>query len=287
MERDLNAPIILSSLSFYDQEEGAIIERLHNLHQIEEVRLPASNRYFECSFALADYTHPQQNLYQYKLEGLDIDWNYLGTQNEIRFNNLPAGNYTLRIRGADRNLNVSSSEFSLPIKVAQYFYRQGWILLLVLRLISLVIYFVHRLTLRQAINMERFRTKISSDLHDDVGGLLSGLAMQTELLQYTAKESDKPKLKRISEMSRNAMAQMRDVIWATDARKDKFEDLLIRMKEYAAEILFPREITCDFDVVNINREKKIPVQIRQNLYLISNFYYQHYSWEESYSLLGS
>ncbi|NND06290.1 MAG: hypothetical protein HKN87_07910 [Saprospiraceae bacterium] len=268
LERDLNAPIILSSLSYYDQEEGAIIERLHNLHQIEEVRLPASNRYFECSFALADYTHPKQNQYQYKLEGLDIDWNYLGTQNEIRFNNLPAGNYTLQIRGADRNLNVSSSEFSIPIKVEQYFYRKGWFLLLVLSLISLVIYFVHRLTLRQAINMERFRTKISSDLHDDVGGLLSGLAMQTELLQYTAKDSDKPKLKRISEMSRNAMAQMRDVIWATDARKDKFEDLLIRMKEYAAEILFPREITCDFNVVNINREKKIPVQIRQNLYLI-------------------
>ncbi len=54
--------------------------------------------------------------------------------------------------------------------------------------------------------MERLRTKISSDLHDDVGGLLSGLAMQTELLEYTAAEKDKPKLKRISDMSRNPMA---------------------------------------------------------------------------------
>jgi len=69
-------------------------------------------------------------------------------------------------------------------------------------------------------------------------------------------------------MSRNAMAQMRDVIWATDARKDRFEDLLVRMKEHAAEILFAKGISCYFNVRNINVEKKIPVQIRQNLYLI-------------------
>ncbi len=268
LERDLDVPILLSELSYYDKIEKAIVEQRVNLQNIDRVILPASNRFFQCVFALADYTYPNLNQYQYMLEGLDIGWNNLGTVNELRFNNLPSGNYTLRIRGADRNGNLSKQEFTLGITVQDFFYRQEWFLILAFCLILATVYLFHRIRLQQAIKMERLRTKISSDLHDDVGGLLSGLAMQTELLEYTAKESDKPKLKRISEMSRNAMAQMRDVIWATDARKDRFEDLLVRMKEHAAEILFPKGISCYFKVHNINLERRIAVQVRQNLYLI-------------------
>lgn len=268
LERNLDAPILLSELSYYDKIEGAIIEHVHNLQEIREIELPASNRYFQCKFALADYAYPDLNQYQYMLEGLDREWNWLGAQNEIRLNNLPAGLYTLMIKGADRNLNVSENVFAMQIKVNQFFYRKSWFVILCVSLLLFSIYLFHRVKVRQVINMERLRTKISSDLHDDVGGLLSGLAMQTELLQYTASDRDKPKLRRISEMSRNAMAQMRDVIWATDARKDRFEDLLIRMKEYASEILFSGDITFDFDIKGIVLEKKLPVPVRQNLYLI-------------------
>lgn len=268
LERNVNAPILLSTIAYYDQEEGAIVERKLNIQDLGTVDLPASNRYFECKFVLADFTYPKLNQFLYKLEGQDIDWNHLHNQNEVRFNNLPAGKYTLRIRGADRNGNISNQEFSLDLHVGDFFYRQSWFLLLCVSLILFSIYAFHRIKLQQAIKMERLRTKISSDLHDDVGGLLSGLAMQTELLELTAKDQDKPKLKRISEMSRNAMAQMRDVIWATDARKDRFEDLVLRMKEHSAEILFPKGISCYFNVKNINVDKRIPVQIRQNLYLI-------------------
>ncbi|NND33283.1 MAG: hypothetical protein HKN76_11895 [Saprospiraceae bacterium] len=268
LERNLDAPILLSELSYYDKIQGGIVDHLHNLQEVKEVVLPASNRYFHCTVALADYAYPQENQFKYKLEGRDIDWTWIGTQNEIRFNNLPSGNYVLRIIGADRNLNVSNREFALPIKVNQYFYKKSWFIVMCVSLVLLTIYLFHRISLKQVIEMERLRTKISSDLHDDVGGLLSGLAMQTELLEYTASEKDKPKLKRISDMSRNAMAQMRDVIWATDARKDRFEDLLVRMKEHAAEMLFSGGISYQFHVKGILPDKKLPVQVRQNLYLI-------------------
>ena len=268
LERDLDAPILLSEMSYYDKEEDAIVQHLHNLQGLKEVRLAASNRYFRCRFAMADYAYPEENRFMYQLEGRDVEWTQIGSQTELTFNNLAAGDYILRIVGVDRNLNQSSATFEMPIKVEEYFYRKSWFLAGCIFFVLLAIYLFHRIKLQQAINMERLRTKISSDLHDDVGGVLSGLAMQTELLEYSAKEQDKPKLKRISDMSRNAMAQMRDVIWATDARKDKFDDLLIRMKEFAAEMLFPKRIQCTFQVANIYTDKKIPVQVRQNLYLI-------------------
>ncbi|MBX2815300.1 MAG: hypothetical protein KTR24_04870 [Saprospiraceae bacterium] len=268
LDADSHAPVLLSELSYYDREQEKVVHLTHNLQNIGVIELPARNRFLQCEFSLADYTYPELHRYRYQLEGADDDWHYLGQQNEVRFDDLGPGSYTLVVQGIDRNGNVSSQALQLPIKVDTFFYRKWWFVLICLGLLSLVAYLVHMIRVQQVIRLERLRTKISSDLHDDVGGLLSGLAMQTELLEYSAKEKDKPKLKRISDLSRSAMAQMRDVIWATDARKDHFEDLLERMKEYAAEILFSRGIEFYFHVENINTEKKIPVHIRQNLYLI-------------------
>ena len=268
LERNLDQPIILTELSFFDKSSGQIVTKYSGLHQIQTVNLPATNRYFHCAFSLADYRYPEDNQFMYKLEGRDLDFNYLGSQNEIRLNNLPSGKYKLIIRGADRNGNQSSQELNLALTIGDFFYRQTWFIVFCLLLIISAVYLYLRVKLRQAIKMERLRTKISSDLHDDVGGLLSGLAMQTELLEITANPTDKPKLHRISDMSRNAMAKMRDVIWATDARNDTFGDLIIRMKEHAAEMLFPKGISCNFYIHHINEDKKIPVNIRQNLYLI-------------------
>ncbi len=122
--------------------------------------------------------------------------------------------------------------------------------------------------LQQALKIERMRVQISSDLHDDVGTLLAGLAMQSEALELTAQEKDKSKLKRISEISRNAMAHMRDTVWAIDARKDKLENLLDRMREHAEETLTPRDIRFDMQVDNLSLKQNLSTNIRQNLYLI-------------------
>ncbi len=268
LETDIDAPVLLSELSYFDRSTESVVILEHNLQNLKEIKLPADYRYLHCTFTLADLAFPEESQYRYKVEGLDEDWTYLSKVNELRFNDLAAGNYRLVVEGIDRNGNISGKAMFLDIEVDSFFFQKAWFIAICLGFISIFVYLIHQFRLQQAIRLERLRTKISSDLHDDVGGLLSGLAMQTELLEYSANEKDRIKLQRISEMSRNAMAQMRDVIWATDARKDRFEDLLERMKEYAAEILFPRAIDFYFTVTNINREKKIPVHIRQNIYLI-------------------
>ena len=122
--------------------------------------------------------------------------------------------------------------------------------------------------MQQALKIERMRVQISSDLHDDVGTLLAGLAMQSEALELTASEKDKGKLRRISEISRHAMGHMRDTVWAIDARKDKMENLLDRMREHAEETLSPRDFLFDIQTDNISLKQNLSTHIRQNLYLI-------------------
>jgi signal transduction histidine kinase len=94
---------------------------------------------------------------------------------------------------------------------------------------------------------ESFRNQVSSDLHDDVGTLLSGLAMQSEMVNITSTDIEQKKaLSEISLMSREAMETMRDIVWAIDSRKDKYENLIDRMRAFAEKNLHLKNIKHTF-----------------------------------------
>jgi signal transduction histidine kinase len=178
------------------------------------------------------------------------------------------GDYTFRVQGSNSRGIWSEHIAELNITVLAPWWRTWWACsIYTLALVGLIYAWIQHL-LQEAIKMERLRVKISSDLHDEVGTLLSGLAMQTEVLELTARTEDKNKLHRIAELSRSAMLNMRDTVWAIDARKDKFENLLDRMREHAEETLTPRNFRFDMAVEGLDLKKSIPVDVRQNLYLI-------------------
>ena len=116
--------------------------------------------------------------------------------------------------------------------------------------------------------LESIRTRISSDLHDDVGSILSGLAMQSQMIALTAQEHQKGPLIEISDMSHEAMDRMRDTVWAIDSRKDKYENLIDRMRAFAEKNLNLKQITHDFEVTVDDARRFIDPQKRQNIYLI-------------------
>jgi signal transduction histidine kinase len=121
----------------------------------------------------------------------------------------------------------------------------------------------------QQLKMERIRTQLASNIHDEVSGLLAGIALQSDVLQWDITEpSIIEKLQVVAEVSRKAMSKLHDVIWSADARRDHVEDLLIRMQEHANDVLTPLNITYEIKAFNLNRQALIPVQIRPDLYFI-------------------
>ncbi|MFK7933326.1 MAG: sensor histidine kinase, partial [Saprospiraceae bacterium] len=157
----------------------------------------------------------------------------------------------------------------LKIIVQQVFYKKWWFIILCSLAITALVFGIERYRSQQKLKVEKLRTKISSDLHDEVSGLLSGIAMQTDILQMTtADEKSKKRLQKMGVVSRSAMSRMSDVIWSIDSRKDHFEDLLHRMHGHAEELLTPLQIPYNFQLENLNRQKKLPVELRQNLYFI-------------------
>ncbi len=264
-----NPPIALSKIVRYNSWKDTIRTTYAGLAERSNLVLSPYDEYFEVHFMLPDFVLPQRNQFKFYLEGLDNQWTFLRNTPYIRFNGLPAGRYTLHVLAADPNGNWGEEALTLDLRVKQVFYKQLWFLLLLLLLFGTGVYFFSLVRLRQKLRVERLRTRLSSDLHDEVSGLLSSIAMQSDVLQMmTDDDRIKGKLGNIAEVSRKAMTKMSDVIWSIDSRKDRVEDLLQRMHEHADDVLLPLNIRYRIHVGAIDRQRRMPVDIRQELFFM-------------------
>ncbi|NUO01180.1 MAG: hypothetical protein HUU01_11255, partial [Saprospiraceae bacterium] len=127
------APVLLSELTFFDQDGKSRLTNSHFQGTVKSgnlisplVQLHPNNRFLRLKFALSDFRNPGKNLYAYRIDGLDKEWNYLGTNGELTINYLPTGRHILRIKGADRHGNWSPHELTVPIEVLQHWYYRWW-----------------------------------------------------------------------------------------------------------------------------------------------------------------
>jgi signal transduction histidine kinase len=261
--------VVFTKLTRFDTQKDTLITCYNCLTSNQPITIYPSDSYFQINFMLPQFANPSKNQFLVKLEGYENKWTRLDNTPFIRYSRLPPGNYTLLVRGADPNGNWSRQEARLPIEVKRTFFQTPWFYLILIGVAIFTAYVVSRYQLEQKLEVERFRIRLSNDLHDELSGLLSGIAMQTDMLQMSSQDSTlNARLRHIGEVSRKAMSKMNDVIWSIDSRKDRLEDLIKRMHEHADDILLPLGIQYFFNIKRLELQQRIPPTIRQELYLI-------------------
>ncbi len=263
-----NPPLQLTHWSQFAQQSKQLEQEDLRFFEKDTLIIKPNVSYFQVNWTLPNYLKPDKNQYYTLLEGLEEDWTYIGNQPSIRYNRLPVGEYTLHIKGADSRGNWSSSQLSIPIHVKPYFYNTMWFFVLCMIAITSIIFLIFQYRWQQLLKMERMRLQISSNLHDEVGSMLSGLAMQAEIMEMNAQAKDKAGLRYLTDISRQAVSKMRDLVWSIDTRRSKVKDLVERMREHAEEMLIPKEISFQFQTSNLPHEKTLQIDTRQQLQLI-------------------
>ena len=69
----------------------------------KEITLNGDGNYFEFEMAALSYRRPEENQYQYMLEGVDKEWYNAGNKRSGRYSGLSHGTYTLRVRGSNND----------------------------------------------------------------------------------------------------------------------------------------------------------------------------------------
>jgi signal transduction histidine kinase len=122
---------------------------------------------------------------------------------------------------------------------------------------------------RQRQREVALRQRLAADLHDDVGSLLTQVALEGALLRH--EQPTAPQLLRVNRLvtaSQQAVRQLRDVVWSVDAQNDSFSALLDRLRDHAHEVLSLAEVEVDFFADPALTGEPLSLEARQALYLI-------------------
>ncbi len=92
----------------------------------EHITLRHNQNTFSFQFAALEYTASERNQYAYKLEGFQEDWVQNGTSNFASFTNVPPGEYTFRVKGANNDGVWNEEGASLGITILPPWWKTWW-----------------------------------------------------------------------------------------------------------------------------------------------------------------
>lgn len=189
--------------------------------------------------------------YQFQLEGADSTWSEPTDQRSVTYASLSPGSYRFMLRAIAADGQLSTAPATVAFTIHPPFWRRWWFLAFVSTVVAGVLYTTHRYRLARLLDVERVRTRIATDLHDDLGANLSQIAILSEVAQaqvaadYPAVRSP---LSRIASLSRESVDAMSEIVWAIDPHRDHFTDLATRIRRLANELLPPRGIQLRFRI---------------------------------------
>jgi len=217
---------------------------------------------------VAPFERDSELSYHYRLIGYDTTWVNNKSNREVHFTNLDNGTYTFEVKAKSSEGKWTQTITRQEFEILAPWYKKWWSYLLFSLLVFSVFYGIYRYRIFQITKYERLRTKISSDLHDDVGTLLSSLAMQSDVLGMDAPPEKVSRFEKFSSLSREAMDRMRDTVWAIDSSKDNMVSLVDRMSDYISDMYDDSRMQIKFHHQKSSLKDKIAPDIRQNVYLI-------------------
>ncbi len=209
--------------------------------------------------------------YQYKLEGIDSDWSTATDQRTINYANLAPGKYRFLVRAVNEVGMTSEVPAQIDFRVLPPIYFRWWFVAIVISLLVFSAYILYRFRLRRLLEIERIRTRIATDLHDDVGASASLIAMFSEVARQQVARSDAKafdSLASIAEVARDLIDSTSDIVWAVNPHKDHFSELVKRMRRLATEALGSREVLLKFNAPNNDYDFPFGADARREIFFI-------------------
>lgn len=260
--------IALTRFSKIDRD-GVTIDSIFNLQSLTNAVIAPGDKFFSLHFMLSDQYDPAGNRFFYQLQGVDDAWHSIGNQHFVSFSGLSPGKYTLKIKGSTGGGSGSINELTIHIQVKQVFYRTIWFMALLVMAIAAIAWLVVRYRISQVKKIQYLRTRIASDLHDDVGSSLVRITVLADAGKRDAAAGNMAEqLGAISGISRGAISTMKDVVWSIDARNDTMSGMIQYMQEHLHNMLTPANIDFELNHTGIAGSEKLSMEFRQNVYLI-------------------
>ena len=220
------------------------------------------------TYAAASYIEPEASQYRTRLRGYEEEWSSWSSEPQKDFTFIPEGTYTFEVQG--RNVyHKTGSIDSYTFAILPPWYRTIWANLAYLMIAVGVIYGGYKIRLNSILKEQRIRDGIARDLHDELSSTLSSInffadAIDSKKLGQT--ESNRF-LSLIQKSSKEAKEKVSDIVWVIHSDNDDWENLKLRCKRFAADLLDSKDIRYSFDTEGTFAGKP-DINQRKNIWLI-------------------
>jgi len=233
------------------------------------------------TFAALNFTHPERNQYAYRMEDVDPQWIAAGTTRTASYTNLPPGEYRFRVRGSNDDGIWNEAGLAVTVVVQPWFWETVWfrglLLIAAVGLVSAGTATAQRARHRRQLEalayqqaLEGERTRISRDMHDEVGAGLTEIAMLSEMALRRDGDppGQAPPVRRIADRSRAMLAAIGEIIWAINPEHDHAARLAPYLREYASEFLESAGLEARLHFEASTWGGPVHADFRRNLFLI-------------------
>ena len=240
------------------------------LTKFQQINLEHHENYLKFDFTGIDLSAPKKITYRYRLSGVDKD--LVETQQRyVQYTNLDNGKYIFELK-AKNQWGVWSVPAQVAFSISPPFWETWWFVLCIVLVFGGGVVFLVIYRVQQLLAMERLRTKIAADLHDNIGSSLTEISIISEVaasqLATEPKERVLKNLGKISNISRSLIDNMNDIVWLVTPKRDSLHDLIIHLRDLYTELFSYSGII--FKTMNLQELERVrlPMTYRQNLYLI-------------------
>ncbi len=267
-------------------EEVWVDGQAQKLSSREPVSVPPSltlspgRHHLEFHFTGLGFAAADRLRFSYILEGWDEVWQENRAERSVSYNDLLPGNYRFRVRACNSDGVWSATESAMTLIVPPHLWETRWFrgvtfAVALLLAVGIVFYWSHlrhqrlirRMEQQQAL--ERERTRIAQDIHDDLGASLTRIAMlsQSALDKTSAAQPPVTEMNRIYATARAMTRTMDEIVWAINPRHDSLDSVVAYFAEFVEEFLSVGNVKFQLEIPLELPPRVITSEVRHNLFL--------------------
>ena len=246
----------------------------------QSILVPPGYERLEIHYTGLNFTAPNAVRFQYRLEGHETAWTEAGDTRVAYYSNLAPGHYYFHVTASNEDGVSNETGSVLEITVQPQFWQTGWFLaVLIVFFLGLVVAVVRYLStqklhrqlqaLQQQEALEKERSRIARDLHDQLGANLTQVALLGEMAE-TDKNSPaeiESHAQQISQTARETTRALDEIVWAVNPSNDTLDGLVNYACKYAQEYLALAGVRYRAEVPAQLPAVPIPPEVRHNVFL--------------------
>jgi signal transduction histidine kinase len=196
------------------------------------------------------------------------------------YNYIPPGHYSFQVTACNNDGIWNKTSASLEFDVLPFFWQTTWFLVLVgtatVLTASGAVWFETRRRMRRKLehaerqrDVERERSRIARDIHDDLGAHLTRITMMSESARGDLSNPERAAvgLKRIYETALGLTRSMDEIVWAVNPRHDTLESLATYLERFAHDWLAAANVRCRLDLPLEIPDWRLTSEARHNIFL--------------------